>query len=123
MPNLRNGWAFLFRSKTSATHVLVICCITLKRSPKILCTDSTEMAWQILLVRNSGTKYTHIVPFLFTINNNNNIFILYSAKSIYSSKRFTIKMYNIASVKLIRKVQFIINIQVQNVATCRTLDR
>ena len=26
-------------------------------------------------------------------NNNNNIFILYSAKSIYSSKRFTIKMY------------------------------
>ena len=51
-------------------------------------------------------------------NNNNNIFILYSGKSIYSSKHFTIKMYNIASVKLIRDVKFIINIQVKNYATC-----
>ena len=51
-------------------------------------------------------------------NNNNNIFILYSAKSIYSSKRFTIKMYKIATVKLIRNVKFIINIQVKNYATC-----
>ena len=50
--------------------------------------------------------------------NNNNIFILYSAKSIYSSKRFTIKMYKIATVKLIRNVKFIINIQVKNYATC-----
>ena len=41
-----------------------------------------------------------------------------SAKSIYSSKRFTIKMYNIASVKLIRNIKFIINIQVKNYATC-----
>ena len=46
------------------------------------------------------------------------IFILYSAKSIYSSKRFTIKMYKIATVKLIRNVKFIINIQVKNYATC-----
>ena len=51
-------------------------------------------------------------------NNNNNIFILYSAKSIYSSKRFTIKMYNIVSVKLIRNVKYIINIQVKKYATC-----
>ena len=50
-------------------------------------------------------------------NNNNNIFILYSAKSIYSSKRFK-KMYKIASVKLIRNVTFVINIQVKNYATC-----
>ena len=49
---------------------------------------------------------------------NNNIFILYSAKSIYSSKRFTIKTYNIASVKLIRNVKFIINIQVKKFAKC-----
>ena len=52
-----------------------------------------------------------------TIIYNNNIFILYSAKSIYSSKRFTI-MYKIATVKLIRNVKFIINIQVKNYATC-----
>ena len=37
-------------------------------------------------------------------NNNNNIFILYSAKSMYSSKRFTIKRCDIASLKLIRNV-------------------
>ena len=55
-------------------------------------------------------------------NNNNNKFILYSAKSIYSSKRFTIKMYNIASVKLIRNVKFIINIQFKNYATCSYID-
>ena len=52
------------------------------------------------------------------INNNNNIFILNSAKSIYSSKRITNKMYNITSVKLIRNVKIIINIQVKNYATC-----
>ena len=41
-------------------------------------------------------------------NNNNNIFILYSAKSIYSSKRFTIKRCEIASLKLIRNVKCVI---------------
>ena len=44
-------------------------------------------------------------------NNNNNIFILYSAKSMYSSKRFTIKRCDIASLKLIRNVKCAINIQ------------
>ena len=48
-------------------HVLEICCIKLKLSQKILCTDCMEMTWQILLARNSGTRYAHIVPFLFTI--------------------------------------------------------
>ena len=42
---------------------------------------------------------------------NNNIFILYSAKSMYSSKRFTIKRCDIASLKLIRNVKCAINIQ------------
>ena len=44
-------------------------------------------------------------------NNNNNIFILYSAKSMYSSKRFTIKRCDIASLKLIRNVKCANNIQ------------
>ena len=44
-------------------------------------------------------------------NNNNNIFILYSAKSMYSSKRFTIKRCDIASLKVIRNVKCAINIQ------------
>ena len=41
----------------------------------------------------------------------NNIFILYSAKSMYSSKRFTIKRCDIASLKLIRNVKCANNIQ------------
>ena len=41
---------------------------------------------------------------------------------MYSSKRFTIKMYNIASVKLIRNVKFVINIPVKNYATCSQID-
>ena len=44
-------------------------------------------------------------------DNNNNIFILYSAKSMYSSKRFTIKRCDIASLKLIRNVKCANNIQ------------
>ena len=44
-------------------------------------------------------------------NNNNNIFILYSAKSMYSSKRFTIKRCDIASLKLIRNVKCANSIQ------------
>ena len=46
-------------------------------------------------------------------NNNNNIFILYSAKSMYSSERFTIKRCDIASLKLIRNVKCAINILVK----------
>ena len=48
-------------------------------------------------------------------NNNNNIFILYSAKSMYSSKRFTIKRCDIASLQLIRNVKCasIFNIRVK----------
>ena len=42
-------------------------------------------------------------------NNNNNIFILYSAKSIICSERFTIKMYDIESLKRIRNVKLVIH--------------
>ena len=47
------------------------------------------------------------------LHNNNNIFILYSAKSMYSSKRFTIKRRDIASLQLIRNVKCAINILVK----------
>ena len=50
-------------------------------------------------------------------NNNNNIFILYSAKSMYSSKRFTIKRCDIASLKLIRNVKCAINL-LNNTTLC-----
>ena len=57
-----------------------------------------------------NTQKNHI-KWYYLFNNNNNILILYSAKSMYSSKRFTIKRCDIASLKLIRNVKCAINIQ------------
>ena len=58
---------------------------------------------------NGGSHASDIIHH----NNNNNIFILYSAKSMYSSKRFTIKRCDIASLQLIRNVKCAINILVK----------
>ena len=53
------------------------------------------------------------ITLVYHFSNNNNIFILYSAKSMYSSKRFTIKRCDIASLKLIRNVKCAFNILVK----------
>ena len=60
--------------------------------------------------QKSAVLCTYIIIKLY---NNNNIFILYSAKSMYSSKRFTIKRCDIASLKLIRNVKCAINMLVK----------